>query len=80
MKGKPRAPNAGRRKGTPNKVNADLKAMILQALDMAGGQAYLAEQAAKNPAAFMTLVGKVLPLQVSGENGGPVVVTLEWAK
>jgi hypothetical protein len=41
--------------------------MILGALEKSGGEQYFIEQASKNPAAFMTLVGKVLPLQVSGE-------------
>jgi hypothetical protein len=31
-------------------------------------------QAEEKPAAFLTLVGKVLPLQVTGEDGGPVQV------
>lgn len=31
----------GSRKGIPNKVTADVKAMILKALDDAGGAAYL---------------------------------------
>ena len=31
----------GRRKGTPNKLNADVKAMILAALAAKGGQKYL---------------------------------------
>jgi hypothetical protein len=35
--------------------------MILGALDDAGGQDYLAEQAYNNPSAFMALLGKVLP-------------------
>ena len=43
--------------------------MILGALDEAGGQAYLAQQARQNPTAFMTLLGKVLPQQV--ERGKP---------
>jgi hypothetical protein len=51
-----------------------LKDMILGALDAAGGQQYLVEQASKNPVAFMSLLGKVLPLQVSGEGGGPVLI------
>jgi hypothetical protein len=38
--------------------------MILGALDDAGGQDYLVEQARENPVAFMTLIGKVLPLHV----------------
>lgn len=64
----------GRQPGSPNKLTGDLKAMILGALDGAGGAAYLERQAEANPAAFMTLVGKVLPLQVSGEGGGPVII------
>jgi hypothetical protein len=51
-----------------------LKDNFLGALDAAGGQQYLVEQASKNPVAFMTLLGKVLPLQVSGEDGGPVLI------
>jgi len=51
----------GRGKGTVNKVTKELKEMILGALDDAGGQTYLAQQAIENPGAFMSLVGKVLP-------------------
>jgi hypothetical protein len=73
-----RPPNAGkgRPKGVPNKVNGQLKDMILQALDGAGGAEYLQRQADENPAAFMSLVGKVLPMTVqhSGHEGGPMVI------
>lgn len=69
---KPRAKTGGRKKGTPNKTTAVVKDMILSALDEAGGVDYLVDQAKENPTAFMTLVGKVLPLQVTGEGGGPV--------
>lgn len=65
----------GRKKGTPNKVTGALKDMILTALDEAdpdGSIAYLTKQATANPTAFLTLVGKVLPLQVTGEGGGPM--------
>lgn len=72
-KGQKRGP--GRPKGTPNKLPAELKAMILQALERSGGVDYLVKQAnAKNPAPFMALVGKVLPLQVTGEGGGPIEI------
>ena len=46
--------------------------MILGALDKAGGEAYLARQANENPASFLTLVGKVLPLQLAGHDGGAI--------
>ena len=52
-KGQPKT--GGRRKGTPNKLNADVQAMILAALDMAGGVEYLARQAETNPSAFLGL-------------------------
>lgn len=39
---KPGTPKTGgRQKGTPNKLTADVKAMILEALDKAGGVKYL---------------------------------------
>jgi hypothetical protein len=72
-KGTPKT-GGGSRAGVPNKINRDLKEMILGALADAGGQKYLSEQATKNPGAFLTLVGKVLPMQVSGEGGGPVLI------
>lgn len=62
----PPAAGRGRPKGAPNKVTKQLKDMILTALDDAGGVKYLKTQAVSNPTAFLTLVGKVLPLQVNG--------------
>lgn len=76
MAGKGRPKTGGRAKGTTNKLTADVKAMVLQALDKAGGVAYLLKQAQTNPNAFMTLVGKVLPLTLSGDPENPVGVTV----
>lgn len=72
--GRPLPPNAGkgRPKGSQNKENKMLREMILQALDRNGGVEYLAMQAVKEPKAFLSLLGRVLPLQVTGEGGGPV--------
>jgi hypothetical protein len=64
----------GRPKGTPNRLTADVRAMILAALDKVGGVDYLVAQAERNPSAFLTLVGKVLPLQMTGTNDGPVMI------
>ncbi len=72
-----RPPNAGkgRVKGVPNKTTALLKDAILRAADGAGGKAgligYLQQQAKKNPGPFMALLGKVLPMQVSGDPDNP---------
>ena len=70
-------PGPGRPKGSINKVTADVRAMILQALDGAGGAVYLQRQADENPSAFLTLVGKVLPMQVTGADGGAVATRIE---
>lgn len=67
---------AGRKPGTPNKVTKALKDMILGALNDAGGQKYLAEQAKENPGPFMALVGKVLPTTLAGDPSSPIVVQL----
>lgn len=56
----------GRPKGALNKNTAAVKDMVLAALNNKGGIEYLEKQADENPVAFMTLVGKVIPLQVNG--------------
>ena len=66
----------GRKKGTPNKVNAELKDMILGALNKSGGEGYLIKQASENPTAFLTLVGKVLPMTVQGDANHPLTFTI----
>lgn len=48
--------------------------MILAALNDAGGAAYLLQQAHENPNAFMSLVGKVLPMTVAGDKDNPLAV------
>jgi hypothetical protein len=70
---KPGERRGGRKAGTPNKLTGALKDMILNALDRAGGIDYLVTQADDNPTAFLTLVGKVLPLQVDAEHKGEIV-------
>jgi hypothetical protein len=71
--------NTGRPKGVPNKTTTLLKDAILLAAENAGGAdgmvGYLQEQAAANPSAFMTLLGKVLPLQLTGADGRPIDVS-----
>lgn len=73
-----RPPNAGkgRKKGVPNKVTADLRTMILGALEDAGGQEYLLTQAQQNPQAFLTLVGRTLPKEIKAELGAGLLRVL----
>jgi hypothetical protein len=55
----------GRQPGSANKFTGELKDMILTALSDVGGVEYLKLQATQNATAFMTLVGKVLPVQMN---------------
>ena len=75
-----RRPGAGRPLGAKGKFSSDVKAMILGALSDVGGQEYLARQANANPVAFMSLLGKVLPLQLANaDENKPLRITFEWA-
>jgi len=77
-------PNAGkgRKAGVPNKTTAALKDAILAAAAQSGGDlkgkggliGYLKRVADEDVKAFSGLLGKVLPLQITGEGGGPVVI------
>lgn len=73
---KPGERRGGRKKGVPNKTTQALKDMILEALDGVGGIEYLKARAVDEPKAFLTLVGKVLPMQVTGADGGPIHVAI----
>lgn len=70
-----RKKTGGRKKGTPNKTTALLKDAILKAATSAGNgdlAAYLQARALDCPGPFLALLGKVLPMQVTGEDGGAV--------
>ena len=75
-------PGSGRKKGVPNKLNTLLKDEILQAAgdigeDGAGEgglRGYLRHVAKTEPKSYASLIGRVLPLQVTGEGGGPVAI------
>lgn len=89
---KPPPPGPGRPKGSVNKTTALLKDAILKAAEAAGNRlpgkapdidgltAYLEDQAIANPGPFMQLLGKVLPMQVTGpdnpETGEPGVIEI----
>lgn len=69
----------GRPKGVQNRVTRALKEMILEATELAGKEggavAYLTERAndPKTQGAFLALLGKVLPLQVTGADGKALI-------
>lgn len=74
----------GRPKGSLNRTTALLKDAILQAAERAGNKcgdagmvSYLEFQAEANPGPFLSLLGKVLPMQMTGEDGGPIQVVIQ---
>lgn len=64
-KGQPKT--GGRTKGVPNKLTRTVKEAIESAFDKVGGPEYLARMAEEQPAAFMTLLGKIIPTQVEAK-------------
>lgn len=80
-KRKPPAAGKGRPKGSKNKTTALLKDAILKAAEQAGDKdgmvGYLEKQARTNPTAFLPLLGKVLPMQVTGDPDAPIVTRIE---
>ena len=74
----------GRAKGTPNKTTAVLKEAIILAAEQIGEDTrgkdglvgYLRMVAVEDVKAFSVLLGKVLPIQVAGEGGGPIGIEI----
>lgn len=77
-KRRPPAAGKGRPKGALNKTTVAAKDAIAKAADELGGADRLVEWAKEDPANervfWGTIYPKLLPLQVSGEGGGPLVV------
>jgi hypothetical protein len=74
-----RRSGAGRKKGSPNKLTADVKAAIIAAFDEVGGADYLKTVATTDPRTFCILLGRTLPLQVTGDaEGGPIRIEFSW--
>lgn len=69
-----RRDGAGRPKGAVDKGNALIREMITDALAGVGGVDYLMEcaQDPKTKAAFLGLIGKVMPIQVQGDKENPL--------
>lgn len=69
-------PGPGRPKGVPNKQTKEIKEMLMQSLEEAGGASYFTQLAQANPSAYASLLGKIIPSevknQITGADGGPV--------
>jgi hypothetical protein len=64
----------GRPKGSANKITKNIKQAIEEAFDKAGGVDYLVRLAAEDPRTFCSLVGKVIPTTISGDQENPVSI------
>lgn len=75
----------GRKKGSANKTTALLKDAIIRAAEATGADkagrdglvGYCTFLAKEEPKAFAQLLGKVLPMQVTGEDGGAIQVAFK---
>ncbi len=78
-KGYPKS--GGRKKGTPNRINAVIKDAVIEAAMRAGGTGgvvgYLTTQATANPNAFLALLGRIIPTQIEGTSDGGAI-TVRW--
>lgn len=70
----------GRKAGTPNKLSGVAKDNIAAVFNRLGGTEAMAVWASENPTAFYNLYAKLLPHEVTGEDGGPVEVSFGWLK
>ena len=72
----------GRTKGTPNKKTIIAKDMIAEVAARLGGTDRMVAWAQEDPdnekAFWVSIYPKMLPLQVSGEGGGPVKFVFGW--
>lgn len=77
-KGDPRINRKGREKGVPNKITTDLKMALLGALaDKGGAREYFAKHLTRTPRSMLQLLGRLLPTQITGKDGGPISLEME---
>lgn len=67
----------GRRRGTPNKTTASVKAAMMAAFDGAGGVTSLVKFAKADPATFYQLWAKMLPMEAHAP-AGKIVPGPNW--
>jgi len=80
-KGHPKLPNAGRKKGVPNKITTDLKQFyfdILNSKEMGGlqGAIDLFSKTDRNKLIFFQMISKMLPTNIQGEINGTLILKL----
>ncbi|HMJ93886.1 MAG TPA: hypothetical protein VK472_07290 [Allosphingosinicella sp.] len=77
-----RRKTGGRRKGTPNKTTVRIRDAMLSVFaelqaETGGENGHFLDWARDNSTDFYKLTAKLLPTQITGEDGGPVVTRIE---
>lgn len=75
-KRKPPAAGIGRKKGVPNKVTASVKTALTEAFEKRGGVPALMRWANEDPTEFYKLWGRMLPQELHGKDGGPLMISV----
>jgi hypothetical protein len=69
----------GRPAGSVNKLGSTAKENIAAVFVRMGGTAEMTKWAKANPTQFYSLYAKLIPVEVSGEGGGPLILQLSNA-
>lgn len=67
--------NPGRRKGAKNKTSGAAAQAVLDALDKLGGVDWLLKLAEKDPKAYCSLLGRILPKDMNIKHAGEIGFT-----
>ena len=65
--------NPGRPKGSVNKVNQSMREAFALAFERIGGVDALSDWGRENPNLFYPLASKLIPQELTGANGSPLV-------
>ncbi len=75
-KGSEKTPGSGRKKGTTNKTTREMREMVYEAFELAGGVEYLLKHAKENPKTFLTLAARLIPQAAEHKIEGDGIPTL----
>lgn len=67
----------GRPKGSPNKLTKSAREAFQLAFDAQGGSDGLVKWAKKNPTEFYKLYARLIPIEHTGDGGGPIATVVK---
>jgi hypothetical protein len=82
LKGRPKTPQSGRKKGQPNKLTVEAREAFRLAAEGAGGVEALTEFAKTDPKSFWPLYARLIPVDVTsgGQPIKPSAVNIQLVK